>query len=1004
MKTRIFIVIVHFFLFVSAYSQEQQIIKGKVFDADDGTPLIGATVILKEISRGTVSDNNGEFSFVVSSNTLQEVTLLVSYIGYKSQSVPVNGKTYSEFFLKREINPLEEIVVTSSYGTKKLKQEVVGSISSIQPKDMITEQPAVSFDELLEGQAAGLYIETGEGVGGPVNIHIRGQGSLTSLNNDISGTSTQPLIIVDGIIMAEEILLEDNNFFDYGEGKYSEELTNPLAKIGITDIKSINVLKDAAAVSLYGADGANGVIIVTTKGGQKGPIKFEFSAQGGINKAMNRIKYMNGEQYQEIRNLFYFNNGQPQNVTDWNGVDTDWYELLNRTGTFQKYNISASGGTELVRFMVSGGYQNVQVPQVSNNYIKYTGGVSVGLSKNKFKTSLKLFPSFTEKNTPNTLPAFAVPPTIAPHDSSGNYSRFDTYGNPLAIANQNRALIETKSMISMINSSYQIIDGLKFSALFGIDVSNKNQDTYYSGLNETGIDNKGNIGERMLRDRNTRKWNWNTKLFYSHLFANKNYLDALVGAEARENSVSFTYHKGKNFPAPEAIMPIEKAEHQTYEKDKSRATGRSLFSQINYNYKKKYFILANLRIDQSSAFGADNNTAYNGGLGVSWNLKNEEFLKDLSWLTFLRIRTSYGTSGNSRIGSYQALGLYRVDETGGRGYNYEKYATPSTAPNPNLGWEKNNKFNIGADISISTFLSVSVDIFNDYIHDMIVTRDVIYETGYNNVQINGANMYNRGIELSIKANIINASLFKWTTTLNYTKIKNKVTHLEGLSSDYSAAERARAQKIGYPTSTIWGYDYLGVDPATGGDLYSINGNTVEANSLKENFDVQHWKPIGNSSPDFYGGIINRFKIGRKIEIRIGMSYSFGADKLIDKNLLDNYNNIYNRNMSVNTYYNTWRKPGDIAGYPMLGKNPLVSNSTKYLYSTSHIKLKSVNLSYRISLNKKKLPLEGFRIYLTGSNLYSWFMEKSPKGQNGIAELNKLYPEQRTYAIGINMSF
>ncbi len=247
------------------------------------------------------------FTYTVNAPDVEKVVLLVSYIGYKSQSVTIGTKSNFEILLEEDVNSLEEVVITSSYGTKKLKQEVVGSISSINTKDMIIEQSVTSFDELLEGQTAGVLIEAGTELGGQVNIHIRGQGSLSNSGN--VGTSTQPLIIVDGVILAEEVALDGNNFFDGGDGNLSEDFMNPLAKIGIKDIESINVLKDAAAVSLYGADGANGVIVITTKSGKKGPMKFNFTAQGGASSAINRTQYMNGEQYQELRNLYYLNSG-----------------------------------------------------------------------------------------------------------------------------------------------------------------------------------------------------------------------------------------------------------------------------------------------------------------------------------------------------------------------------------------------------------------------------------------------------------------------------------------------------------------------------------------------------------------------------------------------------------------------------------------------------------------------------------------------------------------------
>ncbi|MCF8381375.1 MAG: SusC/RagA family TonB-linked outer membrane protein [Bacteroidales bacterium] len=1004
MKKSILIVFLLSILSLS-FGQQSREISGKVLDASDNSPLIGATIIVKGTQMGAITNPSGVFKYTVSHPNIEEVTLVVSYVGYKSQSVKLRDDATFEFYLEEDANSLEEVVITSSYGTKKLKQEVVGSISNIKTQDIIIEQSVSSFDELLEGQTAGVYIESSAEVGAAVNIHIRGQGSLTPLTGNAVGSSTQPLIIVDGIIMAEEIGLDGSAFFDAGDGKFSEDFMNPLAKIGIKDIESINVLKDAAAVSLYGADGANGVIVITTKGGAKGPMKFSFSSQGGASAAMNQIEYMNGEQYQELRNLYYLNSGQPENVLPWNGVNTDWYGLLNRTGVFQRYDFSLSGGKSRVDYRASFGYQDIQEPQVNNDFSKYNSSFSLSYNTEKLSIGLKASPSFSVKNAPNTLSGYAVPPTIAAYDEFGNYTGFNFYGNPIAVANQNRGLTETLGLLNSINANYKINNNLSFSSLFGMDFSNKNQDTYFSGLNETGIDNSGNKGYRILREHNTRRWNWNAKLSYNKTIKD-HYFDALAGVESRQNLVNYSFFRGRNFPDPGAVMPIETATIQDKEEDKSENTGRSFFSQVNYDFKKKYFLLGNFRVDQSSVFGSDNNTSYNGGAGASWVISNEDFMENVNFLEFLRLRVSYGTSGNSRIGSYRALGLYTVNNTGNNGYNQGDYAVPQDPPNPYLGWEKNYKFNTGIDFTTSFHLSVTVDLFNDFISDMIVSRDVIPEIGFNSVQINGADMYNRGIELGFRYQIISKSKFKWNTQFNVSKVVNKVTHLQGLGSEYSTAEGARAQRIGYSTSVIWGYEFVGIDPALGRELFRVNGEIVDANSLRDNYwDQEYWKPIGNSQPDFFGGLNNRFTIGKSFTIAVNMSYAYGSETMVQKEVLDHYNVISFRNLSTNAYYGSWRNPGDIALYPAVVKNnPLVGNSSKYLYNESRIKLNSVNMSYDIRIENEKNPFTKISVFVNGSNLYYWYLDKSPKNMNGIAELNNVYPEMRTISFGINANF
>lgn len=513
MGLRRYILLLFLLIGISATGQNTRTIRGEVVDARDKEPLVGATIVIKGTTKGTITDFDGNFSYTLQGPEIGKTVLEISFVGYEQQSLQVKDQSVFKILLKEDVNALDEIVVTSSYGTKKLKQEVVGSIANIKTKDIITEQSVVSIDQLLEGQTAGVYVESGTELGEPVNIHIRGQGSLTPLGTNNVGSSTQPLIIVDGVILSEEITLDGNSLFDGGDGKFSEDIMNPLAKVGIDDIESINVLKDAAAVSLYGADGANGVILITTKGGKKGPLKFNFKAQGGFNAATNQIKYMNGEQYQYLRNLYYANSGQTENVQEWNGTDTDWFGLLNRNGIFQNYNISASGGSDKISYRLSLDYKRIQESQIKNNYARYSTGITLGYTTKKLNVSLKIAPSFTEKNSPNTLYSYAVPPTLAPYNDDGTYTSFNFYGNPLAVANQNRALNQNKGLLNSVTVSYKILKSLNFSTLYGMDFSDKEQDNYYSGLNETGKTNKGELGRRNIRKRNTRNWNWNAKLF-----------------------------------------------------------------------------------------------------------------------------------------------------------------------------------------------------------------------------------------------------------------------------------------------------------------------------------------------------------------------------------------------------------------------------------------------------------------------------------------------------------
>ncbi|WP_223270840.1 SusC/RagA family TonB-linked outer membrane protein [Subsaximicrobium wynnwilliamsii] len=983
-------------------------ISGVVKSASENFPLAGATLIIKGTGKGAVTNIEGEFKYLVNSKyAIEKVVLEVSYLGFISKTVTLGKQSYFEIYLEEDISSLDEIVITSSYGTKKLKQEVVGSVASITADQLITEQPANTFDELLEGQLAGVYIETNPRLGEEISINIRGQGSLTPLNANVVGTSTQPLIIVDGIILSEEVGIDGSDFFDVGTGNLSENILNPLARVGIQDIQSFDVLKDAAAVGLYGADAANGVIIITTKSGKKGKLRVNASVQSGISEPINQFQFLNGESFQRIQNIYNTNNGDLNNVQSWNGVNTDWFSLLNRAGIFNRYGLGVSGGTEHWSYRANANYQINKESQVNNQFEKLNTTLALDYRKKDFTASLRFSPSLTVKNDPNTLYAFAIAPNIPVYDANGVYTNFETFGNPLAVAEQNISESKTFAILNSINMNYQLTDDLRLTTLFGIDYSEKDEDKLFSGLNGSGQFNDGTLGRRVQRERNTKRWNWSANLFYNKTFGKAHYFDALLGMETRQEKVDFSYALGNGFDILENAQPIASAERQNFRFDSSETTGRSVFSQLNYDFKKTYFLLANFRVDQSSAFGSDNDTALNGGFGASWIISNENFFsKNIkNPVDFLRLRVSYGSTGNSRIGSYRALGLYTVDNNDdGNGYNGNNFANASSAPNPNLGWERNNKFNIGLDVNAFNRFKITAEIFRDDIKDLIVSRSVIPESGYTNVQINGAAMYNQGVEFSLQADWLKTSKFKWQSNVNISKIENEITALKGLGSNTSSAEVARAQQIGYATSTYWGFDFIGIDPATGRELYNVDGSIYDGSYVAANFTPADWQPIGNSQPDFFGGLRNSFSY-KGINLNMIFSFAYGQDALIDRVLLDNYRVLTNRNLSINVLDEAWQQQGDLASFPVISNsNRIISNSSKYLYDASHIKLKAINLSYDLPASLMKIPFEALSVFVNGSNLVYWYKHKSPKNKNGIAEFKSVYPEMRTFSLGLNASF
>ncbi|TRZ43196.1 SusC/RagA family TonB-linked outer membrane protein [Robertkochia solimangrovi] len=998
--------------------QEREI-NGTVLDDLYGQPLAGVAIMINGTAKGSITNFDGNFKYLVRSSDLENVELKISYIGMETMIIPMGDKSVFNIRMKESVNELDQVVVTSSYGTTKLKEEVVGSIASINSRDIATEQATESVDKALEGQLAGVLIENTSGVGGPVKINIRGQGSLSPIGNQNLGTSTQPLIIIDGVTITEEMAI-DNSFFD-ASGSFAENLNNPLAQIAADDIESISVLKDAAAASIYGADGANGVIIITTKKGKTSKPKFNLSAQTGISEAINQIKYLNGAQYTELRNAYLINTGQ--NPISYNGVDTDWFDLMNNTGVYQKYNFSVSGAQKKFNYRSSLTYTNLDEPQVGNGSEQLNMNISLGYTSGAFSTSLKLNPSYIQRNNPNIYYNYAFLPTIAPYDEDGNYSDIGVSGlaNPLAAAEQNLNRTETYGILGSFQAAFKINEDLEISSLFGIDHKDKEQDRYFSAQNESGRYN-GNFvlngveypswGRRIINQRNSTRWNWQSQVRYNKKFGQHKF-DLLAGFEMSEEKTDFNYASGRGFTNPYVVNNVidaiqdndpdteadETNTNQTYDSDINYNSRVSLYSQLNYDLKGKYFALVNFRRDESSVFGDDTNVAYNGGAGLSWILSKEAFLENSSWIDFLKLKVSYGTTGNSRIGSYRSKGLY---QTAVSGYNGLDEATPYAAPNPRLTWERNTKFNTGVDINLFDRLSLNLEYYYDNIEDLITSRDIPTETGYSSLQLNAASMYNKGFEATVNMKLIRKENFNWTASFNLATLTSEVTSLTGLGSDYSTATAALAQKIGYSTSTIWGVKWAGIDPATGRDLIDVNGQIYDAATYNQLHTEEDWQPLGDSQPDVYGGFNTRFQIFKNLLIAVRGSYQFGSEYLVSNSLISQYNVTYNRNLSVNAF-DYWRNSGDNVLQPIPANNPVISNLSKFVYDDSYIRISNINLSYQIPLPENSF-LDTFSIFTDISNVAYWYMDEAPKGLNGIREFRFSYPQARTISCGIKTSF
>jgi len=1004
-----------FVLLSSMANAQKTVLKGRVLSAADSIALPGASVFIKQSKVGGTTDFNGYFKFAVDAD-VKVSTLVVQYLGYKNAKIKIDNRDFYQIYLQPDRDELEEVVVTSSYGTSKLKEEVVGSISTINERDINSNQSYESIDKMIQGMAPGVQIETQTQLGTATRINIRGQGTFTPTTGNLLNASAQPLIIVDGVILSEENGFDDQ-IFD-GGSRFGEQFLNPLSKIPPEDIKSISILKDAAAVSIYGANGSNGVILITTKSGGKKGFQLSVSQQNGISNPINQIDFMSGPQYHSILVDYYQNAGESlasaQQLAGSSTIDTDWFELMNETGFFNRSQVNFSDNIGDLNYRANVSFLHNDEVQRGNSYSTFRGSLSLNYQLDKWDFDLRLLPSYVDKQNPNTLFSFPLKPNVSPFNEDGSFNTIGegAIGNPLAVLQQNRSRAQTTGLIANLSTNFQWNDNWSWKNIIGFDYTDKEQDRYFSGDNASGqlsgsFEQDGetfpNWGRKVLFNRDVEKYTLNSVINYQNDFQEHHHIDGILGAEIMEESITNERFFGSGYVEQSPNNTLAEANEVDFSSFTSENARTSFFTQLNYDFKKKYFVTASFRQDKSSAFGGDIDAAYNGALGASWVLSKEDFIDTSKAIDFMRIRASFGSSGNSRIGSFRARGLYNLNLTDSGGYNFGDSAFPSTAPNPNLGWERNFKLNAGFDINFLQKFQWTINVYRDKITDIISSTNTVPESGFTTVQANVGSMENKGIEISLAYEAIKTEKVTWNINANVSHNQNKVLSVENLSSPFSASRQASALRVGASTSAIWGAKWVGVDPATGRNLYRVDGEIVDGATYSEEFDNSNWEIIGDRLPDFNGGLQSNLTLWDRLNISMRFTYSFGADQLISIDREFTNELLTTQNMIVETL-DYWQQPGDIVrnSRPAPGQ-PIIRNSTKYVYDTSHIKFQNLSINYRLKSQwLNKIGLSKTSVFMNADNIGYWY-PNAGSSTNTIAELRFNYPEMRTISIGLNAS-
>ena len=974
-----------------------RMVTGVVTEGASGNPIPGVNVIRKGTRQAVVTNREGEFTLKLNGDQIDNNVLVFSYIGMKSKEVTLGRQTFVNVILENDVFGMDEVVVTGSYTADKRREEVVGSISSVSAKALQVDRPIESFDKLLEGLVAGVQVETNTTLNTPVKINIRGMGSLPTIGASRT-TSSQPLFVVDGVPVYEQQRGNESSEFN------GEDYLNPLSNINPDDIKSISILKDATASGLYGANAANGVVIITTKKGDAGKTRFNFNYDTGINTFINKYQWLSGPEYYSLLRETLINGGmsatQAAQVSGSRTTDTDWLDLTTRNAVYNNANMDLSGGSDKTTFRFSTGYRNQQTSAMGNDLKKFYLRLNVDHKVNdKFKIGFNFSPTYTNSNTMSSYGSIIMPPNLEPY-TDGTYSQFLGLANPLAVTAQNENSNKGLQMMARGNASYKLTPNITISGTLGAESYQNKQTQYNSALNATGATVNGRLS---IYDRNYLSYIGFLQATYDKTF-DKHSINFLVGSQAEDTNTELLRGAGNGFTF-DRLRTLSTASVRTSSSSKSSNATVSYYSQLGYDFDKKYYATFNIRADKSSIFGGDKQVALNGSAGFGYILSKEDFLKDNKTLTFLRARATYGATGNSRIGNYSARGLYSFGTSSGSTYNGNVISTPDLngAPNPDLGWERNLKLNFGLDFTLYDKVQVTAEYYSNTVHDLISSVYVPLETGFSRISANTSKMRNKGFELTINANALQRSNFAWNIAWNLGANENTLlAYNNDMGSLFGTADTGMGFKVGNSVNAIYGYQRAGVNPDNGQEqFYGPDGTLLSAKEIQA-LPLTSTTVLGDRLPDFQGGMVNSFTF-KNFTFTFNVIYSYGASELFNIADESDGRNLSNRNQSANLL-DRWQKPGDVTDIPqlMVSRN-VVTNSSRFVYDTSYLKLSNIAFSYQLPEKlAAKLHLSRASIFTNANNLLYIYKDGGTKGRNGVAERRFVYPETMAFIAGIKI--
>ncbi|MCD7977284.1 MAG: TonB-dependent receptor [Tannerellaceae bacterium] len=1008
--------------------QQTRKISGVVID-NYGDPVIGANVVVKGTTQGTITDMDGNFSLEVPANAV----LIISYIGYSDKEIPVGNQSIIQVGLSENTMDLDEVVVVG-YGTIK-KSDLTGSLTSLKA-DAITLGLAQSPDMALKGKSAGVQITTVSGQpGAGAVVRVRGTSSILGSN--------EPLYVVDGVPL------------DGGgaAGGLQGESISPLTIINPSDIESMEILKDASATAIYGSRGANGVIMITTKRGKEGAFQANFNMSVGFQSVENRLKLTSPEQWAELWNesMDYKNNGTGKYDLNHLPARTNWQDEIFRTAPVQSYEISFSGGTEKLRYMLSGGYTSQDGIIMNTDFKRYTMRANVENQLSRLLTvGVNMSATRTDSNQAghndgenglgnkldsNTMIGLIslASPVVPIFAEDGSYTPYvdveSRRANPYASLKEITNNDLRNRFISNIYAEISFLKELKFKTTFATDASNATAKHYTPSYIAEGNADKGRA---ILGSYNRLYWNSTNTLTYINTFDKIHSLNAMVGAEWQKDVTETFQTTGTGFANDNSTFNnLKEATNFSAASGYSAWQMRSYLTRINYSLMNKYSVTFTGRIDGSSRFGANNKNAFFPSGAFAWRVMEEDFMKDFRKLSNLKLRTSYGTSGEQGIPLYQTLSTLEARQVYIGKDLYTGYY-PNRSADPDLKWEKTRQVDIGLDMGFfDNRLNATIDYYYKRTNDLLYQRALPASSGFVSRLENIGTIDNKGLEITIDAYIIDNKNFKWNLNINNSINRNKIislgdgrTEIINPSGGITAGDiqsQPSILKVGSPLGLIYGYKSDGViydetESATAREMGQVQYAPGELKIVDMNGDGKITDAdktiIGDANPDFTGGMTNSFTY-KGFQLDILCQWVVGNDIFSMQHLM-NQRMVLGYNAAQDWYDNRWQVNHPSRTEPRSGYDVRAYTDVSYhVFDGSFFRINNISLSYtfpkqilnRIKVNNLRLRASVDNVY-TFTKYPGWSPDVSSMGSSVMAQGidAATYPVPRTVSFGVNIGF